>query len=137
MNLETFKTILDEMVLTIFFVALGWEVLVNYPKWFMRDRRADELLRAVLTHEEYIRLKRLGYLDIPSPRDQERFYRVPRYSGLVGVIEQGRRIADLCLQPLECVPVADIVVIHKLMIEADEETYLQTAHRFKPKYFGD
>jgi hypothetical protein len=56
---------------------------------------------------------------------------------MVGVIEQGRRKADLCLQPLECVPDADIVVIHKLMIEADEETYLQTTNTFKPKYTRD
>ena len=50
--------------------------------------------------------------------------------GLVGMIEQGRRKADLCLGPLEWVPDADIVVMHKLMIEADEETYLQTANKF-------
>jgi hypothetical protein len=30
---------------------------------------------------------------------------------------------------LERVPDADIVAMHKLMIEADEETYLQTANQ--------
>jgi hypothetical protein len=50
----------------------------------------------------------------------------------VRVIEQGRHQANLCLQPLEAVPDDDIVVIHKLMIEADEETYLQTANTFAP-----
>jgi hypothetical protein len=129
MTLETFKSITDVIVLTIFFVVFGWEVLVNYPKWFMRNRRADELLRTVLTHEQYSRLKRQGYLDIKSPRHPKRIYRVPRYPGTVRVIEQGRRKASLCLQPKEMVPDADIVVIHKLMIEADEETYLRTANR--------
>jgi hypothetical protein len=35
----------------------------------------------------------------------------------------------LCLQPLECLPDADRVVLHKLMIEANEETYLQKANK--------
>jgi hypothetical protein len=61
-----------------------------------------------------------------------RVYRVPRGRGLVRVIEKGRETASLCLQPLEKVPDADIVVMHKLMIEADEETYLQKANRFAP-----
>ena len=74
----------------------------------------------------------LGYIDIPSPRDQERIYRVPRGPGLVRVIEKGKQTMSLCLKPLERVPDADIVVMHKLMIEADEETYIQTANRFAP-----
>ena len=61
---------------------------------------------------------------------------MPRTQGLVRVIEQGRHKANLCLQPLETVPDADVVVIHKLMIEADEETYLQTANRLTPKCIG-
>ena len=52
----------------------------------------------------------VGYIDIHSPRDQERTYRVPRGPGLVHVIEKGRQTASLCLQPLERVPDADIVV---------------------------
>jgi hypothetical protein len=48
------------------------------------------------------------------------------------VIEHGIHKANLCLQPKDAVPDADIVVIHKLMIEADEETYLQTANTFAP-----
>jgi hypothetical protein len=35
------------------------------------------------------------------------------------------------------VPDADIVVMHKLMIEADEETYLQTANRLAPVCIDD
>ena len=112
---------------------LGWLVYVRYLKWSEANRRANELLRSVLTREQYRQLMRQGYLDIPSPRDPECIYRVPRSQGLVGVIEHGRRKANLCLQPLEMVPDADIVVMHKLMIEADEETYLQTANKLAPK----
>jgi hypothetical protein len=48
----------------------------------------------------------------------------------------GRPKANLCLQPLEMVSDADIIFMHKLMIEADEETYLQTANRFSPLSSG-
>jgi len=100
-------------------------------------RRAGELLRAVLSQEQYRQLMRRGYVDIPSPRDPQCIYRVPQAPGLVEVIEQGRRKASLCLQPLEWVPDADIVVIHKLMIEADEETYLQKSNMIAQICGGD
>ena len=116
---------------------LGWLVLDSYLKWSAANRRANELLRSVLTRQQYRHLMRHGYLDIPSPRDPGCIYRVPRSQGLVGVIEQGRRRASLCLQPVEWVPDADMVVMHKLMIEADEETYLQTANKLTPIWNGD
>ena len=122
---------------TLSLILFGWLFVDSFLKWLEPYRRANKLLRTVLTPEQYRQLKWRGYVDIPSHCDQERFYRVPRCPGLVGMIEQGKRKADLCLQPLEWVPDADIVVMHKLMIEADEETYLQTANRFTRKYIGD
>jgi hypothetical protein len=119
-------------------IVLLWRLtLDSYLKWSEANRRANELLRSVLTREQYRQLMRQGYLDIKSPRDPGCIYRVPRAQGLVGVIEQGRRKASLCLQPLEMVPDADLVVMHKLMIEADEETYLQTANKLAPIWSGD
>jgi hypothetical protein len=116
---------------------LGWLAYNRYLKWLEPRRRANVLLRSVLTRAQYRQLMWHCYVDIKSLRDPERIYRVPRYPGRVGMIEQGRRKADLCLGPLDWVPDADLVVIHKLMIEADEEIYLQTANRFPPKYIGD
>ena len=110
-------------------VVLGRLTLESYIRWAEANRRANELLRSVLTGKEYRLLKRHGYLDIKSPSDPECCYRVPRAQGLVGVIKQGRRTMSLCLQPREWVPDADVVVLHKLMIEADEETYLRTANK--------
>jgi len=132
MNVETLKLIVAGIIVTVAFVVLGWQVVGSYREWFNAKRQAGELLRAVLTSEQYCQLMRLSYIDIPSPRDQERIYRVPRGPGLVRVIEMGKPTMSLCLKPLERVPDADIVVMHKLMIEADEETYLQTANRFAP-----
>ena len=125
-------------IITALSLVLLWRLsLDSYLKWSEANRRANELLRSVLTREQYRQLMRHGYLDIPSPRDPGCIYRVPRSQGLVGVIEHGRRKASLCLQPLEWVPDADIVVMHKLMIEADEETYLQTANKLTPIWSGD
>jgi hypothetical protein len=137
MNIETLGSIVGAIMGTLSLILFGWLFVDSFLKWLEPYRRANKLLRTVLTPEQYRHLVWRGYVDIPSPRDQERFYRVPRYPGLVGMIEQGERKADLCLQPLEWVPDADIVVMHKLMIEADEEIYLQTANRFTPKCIGD
>jgi len=132
MNVETLAYILGGIIVTISLVLLGRFIVESCLKWSGARRRAGELLRTVFTREQYRQLIKRGYVDIPSPRDPQCFYRVPQAPGLVGVIEKGRRKASLCLQPLEWVPDADIVVIHKLMIEADEETYLQKANIIVP-----
>ncbi len=116
-------------------VSIGCS-LYSYLKWSEDDRRANELLRSVLTCEQYSQLMLNGYLDIPSPRDPECVYRVPRGHEPVKVIERGRLKESLCLQPLEWLPVDDHLVMHKLMIETDEETYLQTANKFAPVSIG-
>ena len=98
-------------------------------------RRAGELLRAVLTPDQYGHLMQRGHIDIASPSDPERIYRVPKGSGRVQVREKGKLTMWLCLQPLERVPEADLLVMHKLMIEADEQTYLRKANRFSPTFW--
>ena len=137
MNVETLAYAVGAVIGTLALVLFGWLFVHSFLKWLEPRRRAGELLRAVLTRTQYRQLMWHCYVDIKSHRDPERIYRVPRYPGRVGMIEQGRRKADLCLGPLDWVPDADLVVIHKLMIEADEEIYLQTANRFPPKYIGD
>jgi len=117
-------------------VVLGISVCVSLVLywWFHSsgNRRACQLLRAVLTQEQYRHLFRWGYIDISSPSYPQRFYRVPKAPGVVHLVENGRLQANLCLQPLDWVPDADFVVIHKLMIEADEETYLNKANKIVP-----
>ena len=128
MNGDLLVSVLLGFITALSLVVLWRLALDSYLKWSEANRRANELLCSVLSSEQYDQLRRKGYLDIPSPRDPGRIYRVPQAQGLVGVIEQGRRKMSLCLQPLEWVPDADIVVMHKLMIEAEEEIYLQTAN---------
>ena len=121
---------------TLVYVVLGVGVCISLVLfwWFnaRADRQARRLLRAVLTQEQYRQLIKRGYIDIRSPNAPQRFYRVPQVPGVVHMIENGRLQANLCLQPFDQVPDADFVVIHKLMIEADEQTYLQKANVIGP-----
>ena len=117
------------VVVLILIWTLAVVITVSYHKG---QRRASELLRAILTAEQYDQLIEQDYIDIPSPSYPERVYRVPQFSGRVQVREKGKLKMWLCLQPIDWVPDADIVVIHKLMIEADEKIYLQKANLTLP-----
>jgi hypothetical protein len=92
--------------------------------------RAETLLRDVLDEREYSLLRKRGYLDISSPTDDQRIYRIPRHAGLVRVYERGIAVRELCVQPAEPLPSADVVAMHKLMIQACEEEYLGRARSF-------
>ncbi|HEV2238844.1 MAG TPA: hypothetical protein VGR57_19450 [Ktedonobacterales bacterium] len=94
------------------------------------ERRALALMRGMLTPHELRQLNWLGYLDVPSPSIGQRVYRVPRGQGMVQVLEGGRAVMRLCLQPTIRLPDADIVVMHKLMIEANEADYFAQANKF-------
>ncbi|HEY7832342.1 MAG TPA: hypothetical protein VIG30_02150 [Ktedonobacterales bacterium] len=97
--------------------------------WLPAERRATSLLREVLSTDEFRQLSWLGYMDIPSPAYANRTYRIPRVRGYVQVLESGRMTMRLCLQPTERIPDADVVLLHKLMIEANESTYLDKANK--------
>ena len=130
--METLVRVSLELIVIVSpLLLVAWVVKCSL-RWSYADRRAGELLRAVLTYEQYCQLSQRGYIDIPSPGYPQRVYRVPQARGLVRVIENERLKVSLCLQPLDWVPDADIVVMHKLMIEADEESYLQKANRIVP-----
>lgn len=98
-------------------------------------RRARALLRAVLTEREYRLLARRGYLEVNSPSNAQRVYRIPGAGGLVRVYDHGTAVMDLCLQPAEPLPEEDIVLLHKLMIEGNEQEYLARANHFAPGIF--
>jgi hypothetical protein len=103
-----------------------------HPWWPVpAERRAETLLRDMLSQEEYRRLLTTGFLEIPSPSRPDRVYRIPRGPGQVLVEERGRVLERLCLQPEAAgLPEADVVLMHKLLIEADEDWYLATANHF-------
>lgn len=94
---------------------------------------AEALLRDVLEPQEYAQLSKHAYLDVKSPSVPERFYRIPGYLGLVRVYEHGVPVQDLCIQPVESLPSADIIAMHKLMIQGAEQEYLARARQFALK----
>jgi hypothetical protein len=96
------------------------------------ESRAKALLREMLTENQYQQLIKFGYLEVSSPSIEYRVYRIPGSGGLVKVFERGSAVMELCLQPAEPLPDGDVVVMHKLMIEANEQEYLQKANHFAP-----
>ncbi len=124
-------TALGWIVIALAISPMVWLIFQPYLKgWSRSERRAADLLRDILTPEQFHQLLWRGYLEVPSPAEPHRVYRVPRSKGYVQVIENGRAIMRLCLQPVECLPDADVVVLHKLMIEANEELYLLKANKY-------
>lgn len=124
-------TVLCWIVIALAISPILWLLFQPYFKgWSRAERRAADLLHDILTPEQARQLVWHGYLEIPSPHEPQRVYRVPKSKGYVQVIENGRATMRLCLQPVEYLPDADIVVLHKLMIEANEETYLQKANKY-------
>jgi hypothetical protein len=124
-------TTLCWIIIALAMSPIIWLLFQPYMKgWSRAERRAAGLLRDILTPEQLRQLLWQGYLEIPSPTEPQRVYRVPKSKGFVQVIDNGRSTMRLCLQPVESLPDADIVVLHKLMIEANEETYLQKAHKY-------
>jgi hypothetical protein len=92
--------------------------------------RADALLRRLLTDAEYRQLAERGHLEVPSPSRPGRTYLVPRRPGQVRVYEHGVPLVSLCVGPVEPLPDADVVLLHRLMIQANEDEYLRQAHHF-------
>jgi hypothetical protein len=124
-------TALCWIIIALAISPMLWLLFQPYVKgWSQAERRAADLLRDTLTAEQFRQLIWRGYVEIPSPTEPQRLYRVPKNKGYVQVIENGRPTMRLCLQPVEFLPDADIVVLHKLMIEANEESYLQKANKY-------
>ncbi len=130
-NTQVFTT-LGWLVIALVISPVLWLIVHPYVKgWSRAERRASHLLRDVLTPEQCRQLLWHGYLEIPSPSAEGRIYRVPRArDGFVQVIENGKAVMRLCVQPVEYLPDADVIVLHKLMIEANEEHYLQKANKY-------
>ncbi len=124
-------TTLGWIVIALVISPMMWLIFQPYFKGLLRaERRAADLLRDVLTPEQIRQLVWSGYLEIQSSTEPQRVYRVPLAKGYVQVVENGRTVMRLCVQPVEYLPDADVVVLHKLMIEADEENYLLKANRY-------
>jgi hypothetical protein len=104
------------------------------------EKRAAVLLREMLDEQEYQQLTRRGFLEVASPNYEARIYRIPRDMGRVRVYEHGRARVELCVQPAVSLPASDVILLHKLMIQANEEAYLARANKvplpLPPPFYG-
>lgn len=98
---------------------------------YRAEHKARELLKMTLKPEEYRLLEERGFLEVKSPSKPDRVYRIPYGPGRVIVYDEGRFTMSLCIQPTTWLPCGDIVLMHKLHIEGNEDTYLSTANRMR------
>jgi hypothetical protein len=98
------------------------------------ERLAQALLHDVLDEREREQLATRGYLDVFSPSHPGRRYRIPGHGGRVQLYEDGSAVCELCVVPVEPLPRDDVVVLHKLLIEGDEEAYLRSANRLPVRF---
>ena len=116
---------------------LSRSIIARQRESYKAKKRAEVLLRASISTEQYQQLLNRGYLEIPSRLYPGYLYRIPRTQQRVQIYETNqtvaspysRKLAELCIVPCDPVPDADMVLAHKLMIEADEQTYLSIANR--------
>jgi len=129
------------LVVTLIILLLLWRmshsILTQQRVHYIAKKRAETLLRTSITDEQYQQLVDHGYLEIPSRLYPGYLYRIPRTQQRVQIYETNqsvttpyaRKLAELCVVPCDSVPDADMVLAHKLMIEADEQAYLSIANR--------
>ena len=96
--------------------------------------KAERLLLDVLGEAQFHRLRRVGYLDLPSKDHRGRIYRLDS-TGNLSFMDPGETgfNTTLCVQPIEQVPRDDMVAARYLLVTADEERLLETAN---PITFG-
>jgi hypothetical protein len=100
----------------------------------LAEARSAVLLRDLLDEREFEQLTQDGYLDVASPTYEDRVYRIPCYAGWVCVYEKGQARMHLCVQPVDPLPANDVIALHKLMIEGNEQGYLARANEI-PLFF--
>jgi hypothetical protein len=134
------------LLLITLFILILWVILRPLPRLpgfgddprpthaerLAAQARAEELLAGVLGAEGFEELGRRGYLEVPSPSITNRVYRIPTARGQVEVFEDDQLVMKLCVVPTKSLPDADLVLMHKLMIEGNEDYYLKVANRFGP-----
>lgn len=91
-----------------------------------RDR-AEQLLVEHLTPQQREQLRANGYFEVEVAG---KTYRIRRgRAGNVRQVIEGREKLQLCIHPTEMVPDADTMLAQKLLLEADEESFLRIANK--------
>jgi hypothetical protein len=110
----------------------GNGVAVWWQRWSAErqaSRRADLLVRQVLSASEFAQLRREGFIEVPSRISPGRRYWIPAGGSPVAALEPDGRLVYLCLQPAQPVPRQELVVIHKLLLEGAEDEFWRRANQ--------
>ncbi|MGH2502747.1 MAG: hypothetical protein ACRDID_09565, partial [Ktedonobacterales bacterium] len=97
----------------------------------LAEERCKALLHELLNEREYQQLMQRGYVEVASPSRASRVYRIPSFDGRVCMYEHGRPLVELCVRPEVALPRNDVIVLHKLMIQGNEQGYLAQANKIE------
>jgi hypothetical protein len=91
------------------------------------EERAEALLRDSLSEEEWRTWQQFGYVEVRSRLHPDRRYLVAPDTPVI-VLERGRAVGAICIQPQERLPRADRLLAKKLLAEGDEGTFLRVGN---------
>jgi hypothetical protein len=99
------------------------------------NEKAETLLKDVLNEEDYQFLLEMNHLLVET---EEHRYKISRRGTVREVDEEGKEIASFCIHERGFrLPDADAVLMHKLMLECDEEEWLRIANKTVYDYARD
>ncbi len=94
------------------------------------ERRASTLLNEWLTQEQCHQYHGLGYFEVKGSFSGMRYrIRYGRQMNVDQLDERGHRVAAWCFLPEKYVPISDVMLAQKLMLENDELAALSVARR--------
>jgi len=96
-------------------------------------QRAEQLLSESLTPQQYATYRARGFIEIPSPNFAGRIYRVDGWRP-VAVYEKRQFVGAVCIRPREHIPVPDVLLARKLMIEGAEAEFLRSGNWLQPAW---
>jgi hypothetical protein len=96
-------------------------------------QRAEQLLSDSLTPQQYDTYRARGFIEIPSPNFRGRIYRVDGWRP-VAVYENRQFVGAVCIRPREHIPVPDVLLARKLMIEGAEAEFLRSGNWLQPAW---
>lgn len=100
------------------------------PKPTTADAKAELLLRSVLTPDQLTDYEKHQRFDVRSQHGNLYRLKYGKVRNIQRLNHEHEPVMGYCIHPKESVPVADVLVAQKLLIEGDEDRFLQTAHAF-------
>jgi hypothetical protein len=96
-------------------------------------QRAEQVLSDSLTPQQYATYRARGFIEIPSPNFAGRLYRVDGWRP-VAVYENRQFVGAVCIRSREHIPIPDVLLARKLMIEGAEAEFLRSGNWLQPAW---